>query len=70
MMLAGGMPFLEIFKDCRASTRNWDDIVGFVGGSWQLWKNGAPELRNVGLVRGSYTFDIGAAVRGVKDLLT
>jgi hypothetical protein len=68
--IAGGQGLGKVFKDCRIVTPEWEDIAGFVGGSWQLWKTARSELLGVGFVRGNYNFDIERAVRGITKLLT
>ena len=70
ILMAHGVSASEIFHAARLQASAWEDIAGYVGGSWQLWRNGRPELHVVGFVRGSYTFDVGAAVKGMKELLT
>ncbi len=70
LMIAGGMGLGLVFNECRLVTPDWEDIAGFVGGSWMLWKLGKSELHGAGFVLGTTKFDIEHAVRGIKNLLT
>lgn len=70
LAITSGVGLGKLFKDCRIVSPEWEDIAGFVGGNWQLWKTSRSELLNVGFVKGSYSFNIELAVRGIKNLLT
>lgn len=67
--ISAGMGLGVLFKDCTIITPEWEAPVGFVGGSWQLWKTARSELLNVGFVKDSHTFNIEKAVRGLAKLL-
>lgn len=58
-----------LFADCRLITSEWEDVAGFVGGAWMLWRTGQSDLVNVGFVKGKPKFDIERAVRGITKLL-
>ncbi len=68
LAIVAGRGLGEVFLEARIQTPEWEDIAGFVGGSWQLWKTSRPELTVVGFVRGMHKFDIERAVRGLKKL--
>lgn len=68
--IVGGLGLGKLFENCRLVTPDWEDVAGFVGGNWQLWKTSRSELLNVGFVRGQTSFNIEYAVRGITKLLT
>lgn len=70
LMIAGGVGLGLVFNECRLVTPEWEEVAGFIGGSWMLWKTGKAELHGAGFVLGATKFDIEHAVRGVKKLLT
>lgn len=70
LMIAGGLGLGLVFNECRLVTDEWEEVAGFVGGSWMLWKTGKAELHDAGFVLGATKFDIEHAVRGVRKLLT
>lgn len=58
-----------LFAGCRLVTADWEDVAGFVGGTWMFWRTSRPELHTVGFVKGQPKFDIEKAVRGTVKLL-
>lgn len=64
-----GTGLAQLFKDCKLKTSEWEEEAGFVGGAWQLWKMGMPDLKNSGFVLGTQNFNIEAAVRGLSIML-
>jgi len=68
LRIATGAGLNEVFHNCTLETTGWAREAIFVGGTWMLWRSGAPLLTESGFVIGS-TMDIARAVRGLRKLL-
>jgi len=68
--IVAGVSPAKLFAGCRVITPDWDDVVGYVGGTWMFFKAARSEFTQVGFVVGEENFDIERAVRGVTKLLT
>lgn len=68
LRIATGSGLNEVFHNCTLEAAGWACPAVFVGGTWQLWRSGAPLLTESGFVVGN-TMDIGHAVRGLRELL-
>ncbi len=69
LAITAGMGLGLLFQGSRLVTPDWEDVAGFVGGTWMMWRTGRPELLKAGFVKGKPKFDIEKAVRGIVKLL-
>lgn len=70
LAITAGLGLGLLFNDSRLITAEWEDVAGFIGGTWMMWRTGRPELVKAGFVKGLPKFDIERAVRGISKLLT
>lgn len=67
MKISAGRGLGEVFDKCWIRTTGWYREAVFVGGSWQMWRRGTPELWEVGFVMGR-KMNLELALRGLKTM--